>query len=381
MSGTKGFLPLCEVSTAMFSEWLSTQLIGDNTLEDFLWFAGIILAGFLFNRLLSRVLTGFVFRMLKKYAAGLGFERLFRLLEKPFGILILLMAFYFAFDRLEFPVDWKLTSAEQFGLRMVIMKGFEIAILISVTWIVLRTVDFFGIILLHRASAARSENTQLIPFIRESIKVLIVILCFFVILGAVFGLDIVSIIAGLGIGGLAIALAARESLENLFGSFTIFLDKPFQVGDMVEVGDVSGTIERIGFRSTRIRTFEKTFVTVPNKKMVEGELNNLTLRTQRRVKFFIPLALGTPAGKLQTIVTEIRTSLAAHPDVDKEDCNVVIFELTSYSISIMVHYFISQVEWNDYLKVREQINLSIISIIEKNQAVFSASFEKIFSGK
>src|SRR6185369_10292037 len=123
---------------------------------------------------------------------------------------------------------------------------------------------------------------QLVPFLREAIKIIIGVFSFFFILGAVFHINIASLIAGLGIGGLAFALAAKETLENLLGSFTIFLDKPFVVGDVVKVGSAEGTIENIGFRSTRIRTLEKTLLTVPNKKMVDAELDNLTERVVRR---------------------------------------------------------------------------------------------------
>src|SRR6185295_11619359 len=101
------------------------------------------------------------------------------------------------------------------------------------------------------------------------------------------------LIAGLGIGGLALALAAKETIENLFASFTIFLDKPFTIGDLVQVGSVTGKVESIGFRSTRIRTAEKSFVTVPNKKMVDVELENQSERFERRAYFTIGLTYAT----------------------------------------------------------------------------------------
>ncbi|MGZ4049646.1 MAG: mechanosensitive ion channel family protein, partial [Bacteroidia bacterium] len=213
----------------------------------------------------------------------MGYEKLLALLKKPLGIFILLISFYFAFNILTFPAEWNFTTIDHFGLRMLLYRAYQIGIIVTLTWVVLRVIDFFGLVLIYRASLTESKtDDQLVPFIKESIKVIVTIMAVFFILGAVFKLNIASLIAGLGIGGLAIALAAKESLENLLGSFTIFLDKPFVIGDLIRVGTLEGTVEKIGFRSTRLRTPEKSYVTVPNKKLVDGELDNLSLRIQRR---------------------------------------------------------------------------------------------------
>jgi MscS family membrane protein len=123
-----------------------------------------------------------------------------------------------------------------------------------------------------------------------------------VVLGEVFAVNVTALIGGLGIGGLAVAFAAKESLENLIASFTIFLDQPFGVGDLVQASEVNGTVEKIGFRSTRLRTAEKSYVTVPNKSMIDKPLDNLSLRTARRVGFTLTFEHKTTSAQLHAIL-------------------------------------------------------------------------------
>jgi MscS family membrane protein len=136
-------------------------------------------------------------------------------------------------------------------------------------------------------------DDQLVPFVVEIGKIAVYIVLFFVLLGKVFDIDVTALAAGVGIGGIAIAMASKESLENLLGSFTIFFDKPFLVGDLVSTGSITGTVEKVGFRSTRIRTFDKSIVTVPNKNMISAELDNLGKRKVRRARFYIGLTYDT----------------------------------------------------------------------------------------
>lgn len=355
----------------MFYEALQRTFLG-NTLESYCWFGGIILVGLIFMRLLSKFLAFCIFKFLKKYSTGVGYDKLLLLLKKPLHVFILLVTFYFAFDRIEFPLSWHLVGINKFGLRMVIFRSFEIAIVSSITWIILRLIDFFGLVLMYRASLTESKSDdQLVPFIKESIKVIVVIFSIFFMLGAIFKLNIASLIAGLGIGGLAIALAAKESLENLLGSFTIFLDKPFVIGDLIRINGIEGHVEKIGFRSTRIRTLEKSFVTVPNKKLVDSELDNLSLRIQRRAKFNVGLTYETKAVQFKSIIAEIQTFVSGHPHVLPDETRIRLFEFDSSSVNIMVLYFVDTLEYDVYLDVREEINYKIMEIVEKHGTTFA----------
>ncbi|OFY87102.1 MAG: hypothetical protein A3F72_16470 [Bacteroidetes bacterium RIFCSPLOWO2_12_FULL_35_15] len=362
----------------MIQDILQRTFLG-NTLENICWFAGIILVGLIFQRLLSKLLTLFVFKFLQKYSKGVGYDKLLVLLKKPMGIFILLVSIYFAFDRLTFPSEWNLVSIESFGLRLILYRSFQILLIGTITWILLRVIDFFGLVLMYRASLTESKaDDQLVPFLIESIKVIVVILSIFFTFGAVFKLNIASLIAGLGIGGLAIALAAKESLENLFGSFTIFLDKPFVIGDLIQVGNVIGNVEKIGFRSTRIRTIEKSYVTLPNKKLVDGELDNLSLRTQRRAMFNIGLAYETKPEQLKSIVSETQNYIDAHGHTLNGETRVRFHDLNSSAINIMIVYFVDTMEYDVYLNVREEINYKIMEIVAKNGSSFAYPTQTVY---
>ncbi|MBL4623758.1 MAG: mechanosensitive ion channel, partial [Flavobacteriales bacterium] len=160
------------------------------------------------------------------------------------------------------------------------------------------------------------------------------------------------LLAGLGVGGLALALAAKESLENLLSSFTIFFDKPFVLGDTVKVGGVVGTVEKVGFRSTRLRTPEKSYVTIPNRKMIDAELDNLSLRTFRRVKQTVGLTYGTPVSSIQLIVQDIQQLIDGHQHTN-QDGKAKFTDFGASSLDVMVNYYVDTMDWRVYLDVKQ----------------------------
>lgn len=340
-----------------------------NPVSNYLWCFGILIIGILFRQLISKGLSWLAYKVLRNYAKEeVGYKKFLELLRKPFSFSIALVTVYLAFSQLNFPLSWHIGPIEKWGLRMFLLRVMQTLIVISFTWIILRIIDFGGIIFMHKALKTESKtDDQLIPFVKESIKIIVMIFSLFSILGAVYNLDITSLIAGLGIGGLAIALAAKESLENLLGSFTIFLDKPFVIGDLIKVGNVEGNVEKIGFRSTRIRTLEKTFVTVPNKKLVDTELDNLTNREIRRIKFDIVLRYDTQLESIQKIINDIKLVIEADP-LRFDEVSVYLYEFGNYGFTIRVIYFANTAVWNEYMQMREKINFKIIEIINKHKA-------------
>ena len=192
----------------------------------------------------------------------------------------------------------------------------------------------------------------------------------FIIMGNVFNVNITALATGLGIGGIALAMASKESLENLLGSFTIFFDRPFTVGDNVTVGSVTGTVEKVGFRSTRIRTFDKSMVTVPNKKIIDAELDNLGMRPVRRVKFNIGLTYNTSTKQIKDIVSEIQKMIDEHPKTNP-DGKVRFQEFGSSSLDILIIYFVDSPRWDELIDVREDINYKIMDIVKKHNSDFA----------
>ena len=177
-----------------------------------------------------------------------------------------------------------------------------------------------------------------------------------------FGLNVGGLLTGLSIVGAAIALSLRESLENLIASFIIFFDKPFITGDLVKVLNVTGTVERIGLRSTRIRTDQKTFVTVPNKQMVDSVLDNLSLRTQRRADMKLEVGLQTSAIKLETLIAGVKKILE-HPEI--EDVNVTLTDITGSSIVIQSDYYTAPVTIKEFNAIKQDVNLQILKLMEE----------------
>ncbi|MBL7922772.1 MAG: mechanosensitive ion channel family protein [Bacteroidia bacterium] len=362
----------------METHWLD-RTVFENRVEDLLWFGGIILAGLLLKRFVSNHLSGLIYRFIKRYAAGVDVRELKDLLRKPVGLFILLLSIYIACKQIHYPESWQLPSEENFGLRFIIWKFFQISLIISLTWILTRLIDFFGIVLLHRARLTTSKaDDQLVPFFKESIKFFAVILSFFISLGIVFHVNVASLIAGLGIGGIAIALAAKDTLENLLGSFTIFLDKPFTLGDLVKAGNVHGKVEKIGFRSTQIRTLEKTLVTVPNKKMIDAELENVSMRNMIRALFPITLRFETPIAKIERFKAEIMQYLRQHPDVAGDPAPAVRMDkITETGIELQFFFFINTTDMDIFASKREEILFKILRIAQESDLRFDTRMQEL----
>ncbi len=364
----------------MLEEFFGHQILGI-PIHDLARFVIILLAGLLFQAFVGKLLSRLLFKLFKKYSIGVSGEDFERLLKRPLGVFILLLSLYIAFDQVESPSHWELVAKEEFGIKMIFERSYFILLLGSLTWILMRIVDFFTLMLAYRASLTDTKSDdQLVPFLRDALKVIIIIFSFFFIAGTVFKLNVASLVAGLGIGGLALALAAKESLENLLGSFTIFLDKPFTVGDMVQVGTVVGTVEVIGFRSTRIRTLDKTFVTIPNKKMIDTELDNLSLRTFRRGRFNIGITYNTSEKQIRAIVADIQNYIDEHPQTNQEG-KVRFMEFGASSLDIMVQYFVNTMDWDVYIAVRENINFRIMEIVSKHGSSFAFPTHSVYLEK
>lgn len=356
-----------------FSEILEYTFLGNNVLQYSEFFL-ILLAGMIFKRMFSRISSRLLYRLFKRYSTDISIEKFVEYMLKPTAQIFLLIFIYVAFSQLEYPASWNLAPRSEFGLKMVVERMYQIVFISSVIWSLIRVIDVFSFIMISRAERTESKaDTQIIPFMFEVLKAVMITIGVFVILGSVFNLNIGSLIAGLGIGGLAVALAAKDTFENLLGSFTIFLDKPFSSGDMVKVGEVMGVVEKIGFRSTRIRTPEQSYVTVPNKKMVDSELDNLTQRTMQRIRLKLKLGLDTTEGQLKNILKEIKNVLDENPVITK-DYIVKLYGVTDSYFEILVNCFVNSPDYNEMLDVREDINFRILAIIEKNNTKIAVPY-------
>ena len=351
-------------------EFLSIEFL-NNSVKDYLYFFLVIIVGLIITKPIISYLLRIAYKLFGSKDSDNERDMLKSLLRKPLYYFFLLMILYIGLNSLNFPEEWGLVDSSEFGLKMIIDKGFYLAVICSIFWTILRSVEFVGVKLKDRAAQTESKvDDGLIPFAIDLTKVLVYIFALIIILGNVFNVNITALVAGLGVGGVAIALASKESIENLLGSFTIFFDKPFAVGDVITLGGVTGKVEKVGFRSTRIRTFDKSIVTVPNKNVINTELDNLGVRPVRRVKFNIGLTYDTTIEQIKNIVNDIQKLVDDHP-MTNEDGRVRFLSFGASSLDIMVLYYVNSPEWENLIDTQQKINYSIIEIVNKHNSEFA----------
>jgi MscS family membrane protein len=346
---------------------LEQEFLG-NPIREFIICISILLVGLLFKRYGATFLSKQSFRLFKGMSGNQRSDMLVTLIRKPFEQLISLFIIYLAFDRLTFPDSWAFDQVDEIGLRWALLTLWMIALFVTGTRILLRATDYFSHLLSHREESPFSP--ELSNFIKELIKVLLIVLSIFAGLRFIFHVNITALVASLGIGGLAVALAAQDTLANLLGSFIIYLDKPFRAGDVIESGDIRGSVEHVGFRTTRIRTLDKSLLTVPNKKLIDTALNNITLSEARRVRFSIALTYNSKITQIQSIITDIKAAIHQHPKVSK-DFTVRFDEFDKSSLNILIIYFVMSNEYDVMIEVKEELNIEIMQIVEKHGCNFA----------
>lgn len=337
-------------------------LVFDNPLISYLWIAGILLAMFLLKGIVSKFLCGLLYGFFpgaKKYVTR---DQFIALVLIPMEWFVVWMVVIFSFHKLNFPsvLDvelYKITSKE-----IIEATGKAILVVFFIR-LLRRFIDFIALVFKAKADQTPDQSdNQLVVFFRDFFKVVAIIIGIIMFSKFVFNFDISSLITGLSIVTAAVALATRESLENLIASFIIFFDKPFTLGDLVKVEGVTGTVEKIGLRSTRIRTEQKTFLTMPNKKMVDSILDNLTLRTQRKAEIRLELSVRTTAKQVDDLIKKIEMLLQQQEEI--ENSTVVLNELGSKSVILNVDYFTQTIDFALFQEIKQTINLNILRMME-----------------
>ena len=363
-----------------FDGFLDIEFL-NNDIRDYLYF----LISFALGVLLVKPIRHFFSKILYKIFGNEDEKNINvkfnSLLKKPLTYFLLLIVFYFSKTFIELPRFLQYNNSGDINFPDYFNKIFNLLLLISLFWIISRSIDFVGFKLKEKASKTESKvDDQLIPFAIDIAKVITIILGFIMILGNVFNVNVTALVTGLGIGGVAFALASKESLENLLGSFTIFFDKPFTVGDVVTLGGVTGTVEKVGFRSTRIRTFDKSIVTVPNKNIISSELDNLGVRPVRRVKFNIGLTYDTSVENIKNIVDDIQKLIDDHP-MTNQDGRVRFLNFGASSLDIMVLYYVDSPDWEVLIDAQQKINFQIIDIVNKYKCEFAFPSTSVYIEK
>lgn len=347
----------------------------DNTVRSYLVVAGIILFVLIVKRYLSQYLASLIFKIVKRFWKKLDRQSFLDMVVEPFKWFLAIVIAVFAIDKLNFPavLNYEIYGHSTKDIFSRIGPGI---IIVSFIWLILRLIDFIAVVLEGKADiTADTRDNQLIVFFRDFLKVIVGIGGLLLIIKACFHQPIGSVLTGLSLVGAALALAAKESLENLIASFIIFFDKPFFTGDTIKVNAVAGTVERIGLRSTRIRTADKTLVTVPNKQMVDSAVDNWSMRTERKADIKLELSAGTPAATLEKILMEIKELISKHQTISSS--SVFIKELSKNASLINIEYFTAPFTLNEFFELKETINLSIKKILEANHVEFAGESSSI----
>ncbi|MEH7123882.1 mechanosensitive ion channel family protein [Bacillus sp. JJ1773] len=206
----------------------------------------------------------------------------------------------------------------------------------------------------------------LIPFLSKALQFLIVAISISVI-AQEFNYDVNGFVAGLGLGGLAFALAAKDAIGNLFGGIIIITEKPFSIGDWIKTNSVEGIVEDISFRSTKVRTFAQALVTVPNATLANEAIMNWSKAGKRQITFNLKLPQDTSQEKLKSVVKQIENYLKNNPDIHQDTIYVTFDQYKE--MEIFIDFFTVTVEWGEYLKIKEVFNYKIMDILEQEKSL------------
>ena len=340
-----------------------------NYIYSYLYVFGVIIIAIIFKRWLSKYVARLLFLLIKR-ACNVSKTAFISLIIKPLEVFLTILISIIALEKLRFPEDVEFTIYRT-SFKEVISATVTTILIISFIWLLLRIIDFIAIILEERANKTDAiTDNQLIVFFKDFFKVLLIIMGILLVLRFSFNQNIGNLLTGLSIVGAAIALSTRESLENLIASFIIFFDKPFSTGDTVKVLNITGTVEKIGLRSTRIRTEQKTFVTVPNKQMVDSVLDNLSLRNQRRVDLQLAVSLSTTTTQLEDLVKNVRHTVLQQKDIQSVQVHFNDIQHNAYTIA--VEYYVAAVVSNERFNViRQHVNVAIAKQIESSNTFYA----------
>ena len=233
--------------------------------------------------------------------------------------------------------------------------------------------------LLYRYSRTNDHlSYELTNFLIRIVRIFIVLLGVMAILYN-FGINVTAFFASLGIGGLALALAAKDTAANLFGSIALLVDRSVKVGEWIKVDGIEGVVEDIGMRTTKIRTFEKSIIAIPNSIVANSHIENYSRRGIRRIKMFIGLTYDTPRTTIEAVLRDIRSLLKNHPDIAQNETQLVNFrDFNASDLGIMIYTFANKSEWKTYLEIREEINLEIMRIFEEHDASFAFPSQSLY---
>ncbi|MEN0002708.1 MAG: mechanosensitive ion channel family protein [Bacteroidota bacterium] len=329
----------------------------------------LLIGALLLHAILSRILNPIVQRLTrsKLYPSIINPKWISRIAQYT-SIIIILRFIQLFLTALQLPV-------KTFQFAIIVIK------ILTVTLVIMVLLQVVEIVMAYAKSVTKKTDSkmdeQLMPIVKRVLQAVVISVGIVQIL-TTLDVDVTTLIAGISIGGLALALAAQDTLKNLFGSLMIFLDRPFQIGDWINFADIDGTVEEVGFRSTRVRTFANSLVYVPNGKLADMTINNFGLRIYRRFTTKIAIAYSTPTERIEAFVEGVRFILKEHPSTRKQGQEVHLNDMNASSLDILVYVFFDVADWSAELKGKHQILMSIIELAKKLDVQFAFPSTSIY---
>ena len=290
---------------------------------------------------------------------------------KALKSIFLCIGFYIALLVLNLPENWFILCSKIIRIFVILNAARLVADLISPESKIMRKVG---------ESEKFSENKVAVSVISKVIKVLLYVVAGFMVI-ADLGYDLSGLITGLGLSSVVIALAAQELAENLLSGFAIITDKPFEIGDYIQVGNHAGTVEEIKFRSTKIRTAENAVVTIQNSKIVSESVVNVSKIDKRRIDLSLRLPLDTTVSQISELIESIKLVLYSNTEVIANSLQVNVGEITDDAITISIYFFVNIIEFTEFLKFKTKANLSVMKLLEDKKVKLAYPSTNIYMKK
>jgi len=332
-------------------DYLKVELYGVPAYQYLLAFFFILL-GFTLKRF-SKLITDRLLRLTLRTKWRFDYV-IVHSLSSPLGWLCVILGLYLG--TLALPLPQEPIDFQRF-FSALIRAGTGLILV----WFLIRLTDDLCKLWLEKAQKTETKlDDQFIPVVRSSSKVFLGLLGAIVVLQNL-GYSVTSLLAGVGLGGMALALASQDTISNLFGSMVIFLDRPFQVGDWIEVGEVEGTVEEVNIRTTRIRTFANSLITLPNSRLTTNAINNWSRMKKRRIMTSIGVTYDTPPQKVAAAVEMIRDLIRNNPELHDDFFLVNFNKFGPYSLDIFIYCFTRSTNWAQFMDAQQKFFLDIMT--------------------
>ncbi|MBN2789366.1 MAG: mechanosensitive ion channel family protein [Candidatus Delongbacteria bacterium] len=338
----------------------------NNTAED--WFISLlfIIGGIIVSKIIYWIFSAVIKKLISKTKTRLD-DVLIQVLEKPIIYAFIIGGAWLGLDRLTFSPK----------THTIIAHAFTFILIFNITWLLVRAIDavFTELVIPYTVKSENTFDDQIVPIIRKGMKALLWSMGIIIGLDNA-GFDIMALIAGLGIGGLALALAAQDTVKNIFGGIMIFLDKPFKLGDRIIISGQDGFVTEVGIRSTRIKTLMGRIITVPNANFSESSIENISIEPSRKVSVSLGLTYDTTPDKMELAMKILDDIVNANQDCLTLDRIISFNNWGDFNLGILFIYYIRKEA--DILATQSKVNLQVLRQFNENGLEFAYPTQTIY---